>query len=90
MPGQYFGLVSMLTNQPSIFEYRALTDVTLIRVGLECMQEVLRKHPDLADRYAAIVEQRLAEAELVRGTSEAQPVSNTTQHVKRFIRKLIR
>jgi small-conductance mechanosensitive channel len=88
-PGQYFGLISMLTNQPSIFEYRALTDVTLIRVGLERMREVLRKHPDLADHYAAIVEQRLAEAELVRGTNEAQPVSNTSNHVKRIIKKLI-
>lgn len=88
-PGQYFGLISMLTNQPSIFEYRALTDVTLIRVGLECMQEVLRNHPDLADRYATIVEQRLAEAQLVRGINESQHVRNPAQHVKRIIKKLI-
>lgn len=87
--GQYFGLVSMLTNQPSMFEYRALTDLSVIRINLECMQNVIKKHPDLADQYAAIVNQRLEEATFLRGLNDLQHTRTPKQQVKRIIKKLI-
>jgi CRP-like cAMP-binding protein len=42
--GQYFGLISMFTDQPAIFNYSAQTDVTLIRVDLDCIQDVLKQN----------------------------------------------
>jgi small-conductance mechanosensitive channel len=89
--GEYFGLISMFTDQPSLFGYSAQTDVTLIRVDIDCMREVLRKHPDLAERYAAIIKQRLDEAELLHISNvPAQPSSNTLLHINKLIKQLIR
>lgn len=91
LAGQYFGLISMLTGQPSLFEYSAKTDVTLIRVESECMQEVIRKHPDLAERYAPIIKQRLSDAELLRMSNMPNQISTTTlQQIKKFIYKFSR
>ncbi|PLX48134.1 MAG: mechanosensitive ion channel protein MscS [Desulfobulbaceae bacterium] len=89
--GQYFGLISMFTEHPSLFEYIAGTDVTLIRVDMSCMQEVLRNHPDLADYYASIIKQRLDEAEMLQiadSQSDSKPTS--LGDIRRFIKRLIR
>ncbi len=88
--GHYFGLISMFTDQQSIFNYKAQTDVTLIRVDLDCIQEVLKRHPDLADRYAMIIKQRLDEAELLRMPSSQTTGSTATlQQVKHLVKKFI-
>lgn len=89
--GHYFGLISMFTDQASFFNFTAQTDVTLIRVDLECIQEVLKKHPHLADRYAVIIKQRLDEAELLRMPSSSQPAMGTAtlQQVKHLVKKFI-
>lgn len=88
--GQYFGLISMFTDQPAIFNYSAQTDVTLIRVDLDCIQDVLKRHHDLADRYAIIIKQRLDEAELLRMPySQAGATTATLQQVKRLVKRFI-
>lgn len=89
--GQYFGLISMLTDHPSLFEYIAGTDVTLIRVDMSCMQKVLRNHPELADYYAAIIKQRLDEAELLQiADSQGNSKSTSLGDIRRFIKGLMR
>lgn len=88
--GQYFGLISMFINQPAIFNYSAQTDVTLIRVDLDCIQDVLKRHHDLADHYAIIIKQRLDEAELLRTPySQAGATTATLQQVKRLVKRFI-
>jgi CRP-like cAMP-binding protein len=88
--GEYFGLISMFTDQPSIFKYTAQTDVSLIRVDLDCIQEVLQRHPGLADRYAVIIKQRLDEAELLRMPfSPTATTTATLQQVKRLVKNFI-
>lgn len=86
--GQYFGLSTMLTGQPSLFEYIAKTDVSLIRVSIDCMKDILGDHPELSDKYAAIIKQRLDDAELMR-LSTTIPEQKSTTGIKR-IKRLIR
>ncbi|MBU0680954.1 MAG: mechanosensitive ion channel family protein [Proteobacteria bacterium] len=87
--GEYFGLISMFTDQPAGFTYSAQTDVTLIRVDLDCIQEVLKNHHDLADRYAVIIKQRLDEAELLRLPFSPTATTATLQQVKRLVKNFI-
>lgn len=88
--GQYFGLLSMFTDQPTLFNYTAQTDVTLIRVDLDCIQDVLKRHHELADRYAIIIKQRLDEAELLRTPyNQSASTTATLQQVKRLVKKFI-
>ncbi|MDR9501303.1 MAG: mechanosensitive ion channel family protein [Desulfurivibrionaceae bacterium] len=89
--GEYFGLISMFTDQPFIFNYTASTDVTLIRIDLDCIQDVLKRHPSLADRYAVIIKQRLDEAELLRMPYRQEPTTTATlQQVKRLVKRFIK
>ncbi|MCB2181898.1 MAG: mechanosensitive ion channel family protein [Desulfobulbaceae bacterium] len=88
--GQDFGLISMFTEEPSIFNYKAQTDVTLLRVDFDCIQDVLKEHPELADRYAVIIKQRIDEAELLRtphGKSSTTPA--TLQHIKLLVKQFM-
>jgi small-conductance mechanosensitive channel len=65
-PGQYFGITSMITTHPSILEFTALTDVTVIRIDISCLQSLFADRPDLSEQFAKIVKQRLDRAEEVR------------------------
>jgi len=88
--GQYFGLITMFTDRPSVLSYTAQTDVSLIRVDLDCIQDVLKRHPDLADRYAMIIKQRLDEAELLQmPASQAASSKTTLQQVKHLVKKFM-
>ncbi|WP_245537439.1 cyclic nucleotide-binding domain-containing protein [Thiocystis violascens] len=72
-PGHHFGIESMLTNEPSFLELRAKSDVTLIRIDLECVQSLLSARPELAERFARIVKERVDAADAARAASR-QPV----------------
>ena len=65
-PGHYFGITSMITTNPSILEFTALTDVTVIRIDTGCLRSLLEERPDLSEQFAKIVKQRLDRAEEVR------------------------
>jgi small-conductance mechanosensitive channel/CRP-like cAMP-binding protein len=65
-PGQYFGITSMITSSPSVLQFTALTDVTIIRIDISCLQSLLADRPDLSEAFAKIVKQRLDRAEEVR------------------------
>ncbi|AGA90679.1 small-conductance mechanosensitive channel [Thioflavicoccus mobilis 8321] len=67
--GDYFGITSMLTTNPSYLEMRAQSDVTLIRIDLDCVRALLAARPELAERFARIVKERLDAAEAVRVAS---------------------
>lgn len=72
-PGQYFGMTSMLTKDPSFLEFTAKSDVSLIRIELDCVRDIISARPELAERLARIVKQRLDAAEAARSASR-QPV----------------
>ena len=58
-PGQYFGITSMITESPSLLKFTALSDVTLLRVEVSCIQEILSERPSLSASFAEIVKRRL-------------------------------
>jgi small-conductance mechanosensitive channel len=65
-PGKHFGITAMLGTEPSFLEFVAQTDVTLIRIDLDCVRSVVAARPDLSERLAAIVKERLDAAETAR------------------------
>lgn len=76
-PGHHFGITSMLTTDPSFLEFRAKSDVTLIRVDLDCMRTLLNARPELAERLAVIVKERLDAVDAARHASR-QPIKRLT------------
>jgi small-conductance mechanosensitive channel len=89
-PGQYFGITSMIIGNPSFLQFTALTDVTLIRIDIECLRSVLAARPGLSEKIAGVVKQRLDRAEEVRLTAK-QPVARLTiQDILRRIEKSLR
>ena len=58
-PGQYFGITSMITTDPSTLQFTALTDVSLIRIDTTCLRSVLADRPDLSEDFAKIVTIRI-------------------------------
>ena len=69
--GQYFGITSMVIDNPSFLQFAAKTEVTLIRVDLECFRKILNQRPDLSEELAKVVKQRLdASQEMKLSTSK--------------------
>jgi small-conductance mechanosensitive channel len=68
-PGSYFGLTAMLTTEPSFEEFVARTDVTLIRVDLDCLRAVVDARPTLKDKLVDLVKERWDLAEAARAQS---------------------
>ena len=65
----YFGLTAMLTTEPSFEEFIARSDVTLIRVDLDCLRAVVDARPELKDKLVELVKQRWDLAEAARAQS---------------------
>jgi len=58
-PGHHLGITSMLADEPSFLELRAKSDVTLIRIDLDCLRSLMAKRPELTERLAQIVKTRI-------------------------------
>lgn len=68
-PGKHFGMTTMLTTDASFLEYIAKTDVTLIRIDLDCIRAIVTARPELAEALAAVVKERLDAADAARVAS---------------------
>ena len=58
--GQAVGQISLITGEPSAMTVTAATDATLVRIGLDALRDVLAHDPDLKDRMAQNVADRIA------------------------------
>ena len=76
-PGKHFGITAMLATEPSFLEYAANTDVTLIRIDLDCVRGIVAQRPELAEILSRIVKERLDAAEAERVASR-QPARRLT------------
>ncbi|WPL14470.1 MULTISPECIES: mechanosensitive ion channel family protein [Thiorhodovibrio] len=88
-PGDYYGILSMATAEPSFLEYTAKSDVVLVRVSFECLQRVLTAHPDRAAVLAATVKQRFDAAERAREASRRHVPKRSFGEIRRRIEELI-
>ncbi|KAA6184018.1 mechanosensitive ion channel [Thiohalocapsa marina] len=89
-PGKYFGLAAMLTPEPSFLEYVANTDVTLIRVDLDCVRDIVAARPELSDRLAAVVKARLDVAEAARAVSRRDARRLSLRDIRASVERRIR
>lgn len=83
--GQYFGLTSMLMGDPSFLQFTASTNVTLIRIDITCLQQILADRPDVHDEFAAIMKQRF---ELAQNIRLANAKTDKRFTVKDFLRRM--
>ncbi|MEP5731128.1 MAG: mechanosensitive ion channel family protein [Sulfitobacter sp.] len=83
--GQYFGLTSMLMGTASFMQFTASTNVTLIRINIECLRQILVDRTDLHDEFAIIMKQRMDSAQNARLASD-QPGKRFT--IRDFLRRM--
>jgi CRP-like cAMP-binding protein len=83
--GQYFGLTSMLMDAPSFQQFTAKTNVTLIRIDIECLRHVLVDRTDLHDEFAIIMKQRMDTAQDARLTSA---LTDSRFTIRDFLRRI--
>jgi len=88
-PGKYFGITSMLTTDPSFLEYTAKSDVNLIRIDLECVRGLLSERPELSERLAEVVKERLDAAEAARFASRQPARSLSMRDIRERIEGLV-
>jgi small-conductance mechanosensitive channel len=85
--GEYFGMTSMLTEEPSEFKFTALTQVTVIRVDIDCVRALLERRPELAETFAKTVQKRIASAHNARTMSETKRRQPTFREILTKVRR---
>lgn len=88
--GEYYGLYSMIADAPSFQQFAAATDVTVIRIHIDCIRALLQNRPDLSEEFARIVKQRMDTAEQVRIRVNKAPARLTFQDILRKVDALVR
>lgn len=56
----------MLTCEPTIMQYTARTDVSVILVDVDCLRKVVGGRTDVVDRFTELVQPRRERAEEAR------------------------
>ncbi len=79
LPGRAYGIASMMTGEPAIFQFAAKTDVTLIRIGTNCLRPIVEANPKHAAALAQYVTESRERAAAVRAAS-ARPVRKLGFH----------
>ena len=89
-PGQYFGLSAMLTDEPTAMQYSARTDVSIIRVDIECLRKVAAGQSGITKQFAELVQTRRARADEARTYVHDVGQTNTFQDLLRRVDNVIR
>jgi CRP-like cAMP-binding protein len=89
-PGQHFGMAAMLTTEPAFLEYVAKTDVTLIRIDLDCIRAIVASRPELADVLSRVIKERLEAAEAARVASRQPARRLSLRDIRLGIERRIR
>ncbi|WP_299288237.1 mechanosensitive ion channel domain-containing protein [uncultured Tateyamaria sp.] len=89
-PGQYFGLAAMLTNEPAAMQYLASTDVSIIRVNVDCLRKVVSGRDGITEQFAQLVQHRRQRAEdaktYVQDSGQAVTFQDLVRRVDRVFR----
>ncbi len=89
-PGQYFGLAAMLTGEPAVMQYSARTDVSVMRIDVECLRKAVVGRDGLTEQFAELVQRRRERADEARifVQDSGQPV--TLQDLVRRVDRVFR
>jgi small-conductance mechanosensitive channel len=72
-PGEVFGEMTLFLNAPRTATVRTMEESLMLRIGREGVRTLLEQHPNLLERFAALVSARKAELEsLSRDQREEQ------------------
>lgn len=80
----------MFTKKSISFIRKAQTDVSIIRIDFDSMQNLMKKHPDIADKIATTIKQRQAEHLRMQYRYSVQPTHSNLKEIRQYTRKLIR
>ena len=89
-PGEYFGIVSMLTSEESMMQFAASTSVSVIRVDVACLRSALTLNAELTERFAKIVQRRRQRVEDVRMSADATIAPLTFNDFVRRVETVLR
>lgn len=89
-PGQYFGLAAMLTNEPAAMQYTAHSDVSVIRVDIECLRKVAEGKEGITEQFAELVQRRRELANNAKSFTDESDASVTFQDLVRRVDRVIR
>jgi len=89
-PGKHFGITAMLSTEPSFLECIAKTDVTLIRVELAFIRQVVAARPELTEKLAGVVKERLDAAEAARIASRRPARRLSLRDIREDLERRIR
>ncbi len=89
-PGKHFGITAILTTEPTFLEFIAKTDVTLVRIDLECIRSIVSSRPELADVLSRVIKERLEAAEAARVASRQTAKRLSLRDIKQGIERRLR
>ena len=93
-PGQYFGLAAMLASEPAAMQYMARSDVSLIRVDIECLQKVVAGKEAIIEQFAELIQRRRERADNAKSftvdTDQAVTFQDLVRRVDRVFRGPVR
>ena len=90
-PGQYFGLAAMLVCEPAAMRYSARTDVSIIRVDIDCFRKIVAGRETITEQFAELLHRRRQLADEVRTVSPQAPHQTVTfQDIVRRIDRVFR
>jgi small-conductance mechanosensitive channel len=90
VPGKHFGMTEMLSLEPGFLEFVANTDVTLIRIDLECVRAIVDARPELAEMLTRVIKERLDAAEAARVASRQPAKRLTLRDIRLGVERRIR
>ena len=73
-PGELIGEMTLFLDTPRSATVRAVEECLLLQVRRNCVGSLIKRNPDLLDRFAAIVSAR--EAELANLDHSSQPLQS--------------
>ncbi len=89
--GQAVGQISLITGEPSAMTVTAATDATLVRIGLDALRQVVAQNPDLKDRLAQNVADRIAYLHRARAAALKRiPRALSLREVRQRLERLLR
>ncbi|WP_317056563.1 mechanosensitive ion channel domain-containing protein [Roseovarius rhodophyticola] len=89
-PGQYFGLAAMLTGEPAAMQYAARSDVSIIRVDIGCLRQVVAGKEGITEQFAELVQRRRDRADDAKSYTTDTEQAVTFQDLVRRVDRVFR
>lgn len=89
-PGQYFGLAAMLMSEPAAMQYKACSDVSVIRIEIECLRKVVAGKPGINEKFAELVHRRRERADDAKSYTVESNQAVTFQDLVRNVDRVFR